>query len=535
MSGNFSQAPADALTAALAKGYLGVHIEQGVPVLDRNLNLLGDLIAAQLRQIVQRYIGDGAAGSSDFAITSSGVANDFAVAAGSYLVGGVTVTLAANTTYSTQTAPASAQPAPPPLTTPAAAQPNPRLDAVYLDLWIDEIDDSIDPDLANPGDVGLRTSTRTKPQFVVRVAENAAAPPAAPAGHSYAPLAQLSRPTGVATPGTGAPANNTITDQRQTGLSFALLARRMADIETVLNPVVVAVAPSHALPGQSNPLVITGRNLDLGAVTVMIGSIAGVVDPTQTTATSLTVAVPASTPPGTWPLTVTSLIGSTTAATLITIDPPPPPPAFVAANASPGQIVPAHAATGAQITLNGSHFLGVNRVTFNVDPPVYAASGGDLLSVADTVITLHVPALLAGLVGATMTLSVSVDGSTSLQATSDILFTVDSQPIPTPAFGPTGSQIATTPATNPVTQSHGGQVTLNGTNFGTSTATTAVHFIGSNNAAAAATDFVSITPTTIVVKVPAALTVAAAPNNKCKVAVIVQNIQALSNDSLTIV
>ena len=37
--GNFSQAPADVLAAALAKNYVSVLVEQGVPVLDRDLNL----------------------------------------------------------------------------------------------------------------------------------------------------------------------------------------------------------------------------------------------------------------------------------------------------------------------------------------------------------------------------------------------------------------------------------------------------------------------------------------------------------------
>ncbi|HXQ45607.1 MAG TPA: IPT/TIG domain-containing protein [Caulobacteraceae bacterium] len=539
MSGNFSQAPGVALTAAQTKGYVGVHIEQGVPVLDRDLNLLGDLITATVQQVVQRHIGDGTAGKGDLAITSNGNTNDFAIAAGSYLVGGAEVTLAASTTYLTQAVPASVG-ALPALTTPVATQPNPRLDTVYVDLWVDEIDDSIDPTLGNPSDVGLRTSTRSKSQVVVRVAENAAAPPTPPAGHTFSPLAQLSRPTGAASPGSGTPGSNTITDRRQTGLSFALLAKRMSDIQTVLSPAVVAVAPSHALPGQANPLVITGRNLDLGAMTVMIGATQGVVDTTQTGPTQLVVAVPATTPPGTWPLTVTGLIGSTTAATPIVIDTPPPPPKFAASNATPGQIVPQHAPAGvtpaAQLTLNGSHFLGVNRVTFNATPPVYAVLGGDLLSVTDSVITLRVPAQLATSVGATMTLTVSVDGSTTLQDTTDVLFTVDSLPIPTPAFGPTGSQITTTPASNPVTQTHGGQVTLNGTNFGTSSATTTVRFIGTNTVAAATTDFVSVDQTTIVVKVPTALTVGAAPNNKCRIVVIVQGIQSLpSNDSLTIV
>jgi hypothetical protein len=101
-------------------------------------------------------------------------------------------------------------------------------------------------------------------------------------------------------------------------------------------------------------------------------------------------------------------------------------------------------------------------------------------------------------------------------------------------WGPTGSQITTLPATTPVTQTHGGQVTLHGTNFGTSATTTTVTFIGTNSVPALATDFVTVTPTAITVKVPVALTVAAPPNNRCFIAVAVQNISVRSQDTLLV-
>jgi hypothetical protein len=37
---DFSRAPSDTLAAGQQRGHLGVHIEQGVPLLDRELNLL---------------------------------------------------------------------------------------------------------------------------------------------------------------------------------------------------------------------------------------------------------------------------------------------------------------------------------------------------------------------------------------------------------------------------------------------------------------------------------------------------------------
>src|SRR5205085_7300647 len=112
-------------------------------------------------------------------------------------------------------------PAPPlPALTPrAASQPDPRIDTVYLDAWVEEIDETGDVDLANGTDVGMRTSTRSKVQFVVRVAENAAATPnSPPTGHIFVPLAQISRPS------SGGPS---IIDKRLTQLSFAQAALRL--------------------------------------------------------------------------------------------------------------------------------------------------------------------------------------------------------------------------------------------------------------------------------------------------------------------
>jgi hypothetical protein len=527
-AGNFSQAPFDVLAKALSKGYVSVHVEQGVPVLDRDLNLLGDLISATLQQIVHRHIGDGIAGTADFAITSNPNPLDFVIAAGTYLAGGLPITLGANSTYLTQSVPPTAVPPPPlpALTAPSAGQPNPRIDTVYLDVWSDEIDDTGDRDLGNGGDLGLRTSTRTKAQFVVRVAENASTPPVTvPAQHVFIPIAQLSRPAGG-----GAV---TIKDQRQTHLSIVLIARRLTAIEAVLSPVIDGVAPNLVLPGQANPMVVTGRNLNLGGATVMLGSVPAPIDPASTS-TSLVVPVPSASVPGQNALTVQTLIGTTRAPMPVTVETPPPPPVFIPSGGATGQIVPSHAPTGSQITLNGSQFTGVNRVTFNVMPPVYAVPGGDLISVADTAIKVNVPATLSVAVGSAMTITVSVDGVPAMTATSDTLFTVDPQPIQAPAFGPTGSQITTTPSTSPVTQSHGGQVTLHGSNFGTSAATTSVSFIGTNTIPALPTDFVSITPTAITVKVPAALTVAAAPNNRCFIAVTVQSLSVRSQDTLLV-
>ena len=523
--GNFSQAPADLLAAALAKNYVSVLVEQGVPVLDRDLNLLGELIMARTRSIFRRHIGDGVAGTTDFAIQANGNTNDFAITTGTWLVDGVEITLAANTTYLTQSVPPTASPPPPlpALTTPNAA----RLDTVYLDVWFDEIDDSPapagDPSLGNPTDVGIRTSTRRTISFCLRVLENAAsagALPTPPAGHIYNALAALSRQSGV-----GIIAASQITDLRHNSLSLTAFQTRLSALEGLLAPVITSFSPEHVGAGQVAPITILGRNFQVGTTHVLLGSTPATISTASTTNTSLVVNVPITATPGTWQVVVQNDVGTAVAAEQLTIDPPPPPPKFAP---SGSQFTPTHAAPGAPITLNGTNFLGVDRVTFNTPTPISALPGGDLLSVAATSIKVNAPAALP--VGQTCTIFVGIDNAPTMSATSADLFTVDPAvpPPPPPAFTAPGSQFT------PQTQSKGNPVTLNGTNFGTNTTTTQIQFNGINTVAALTTDVVSVSPTQIVVKVPAALTVGVSPNNTATITVIVNGLSITSNDRLKV-
>jgi hypothetical protein len=522
--GNFSQAPSDVLAAAIGKNYVAVQVEQGVPVIDRDLNLATDLVAARMQNVVRRHIGNGIAGTADFAITANGNANDFAIGAGACLVNGIEVALAANTTYLTQTVPATANPAPPlpALTTPAAA----RLDTIYLDFWLDEIDDSTapsgDPSLGNPSDVGIRTSTRRAISFCVRVLEGAASvgavPP--PSGHTFYPLASLSRQTGVSVL-----TSAQIADLRQKSLSLTALEARVRALEALLAPQITSLSPQHVVAGQVAPVTILGRNFLVGTASVLVGATPGTIVTASTTNTSLVFNVPVTTASGVWPVVVQNAVGTAVAADQITVDPPPPPPKF---SASGGQFTPSHAPPGATVTLNGTDFLGVNRVTFNTSTPISAVPGGDLLGVTATSIKVNVPAALP--VNQTCTIFVGIDGAPTMNSTSTDLFTVDPIAPPSPpVFGTVGSQFT------PQTQSHGNPVTLNGSNFGTDTTTTQVQFNGTNTVPAAAIDIVSISPTQIVVKVPAALTVAASPNNTATITVIVKGLSITSNDKLKVV
>ncbi|HEU4389339.1 MAG TPA: hypothetical protein VFV34_16160, partial [Blastocatellia bacterium] len=109
--GNFSKSPDTVLKANQDKGYVGIHVEQGVPVLDRDLNLLQDLLAATLRTVVSKYIGDGAL-ANGFLIQAIPSNNDFLIKAGSALVNGIDVVNPVDVRY-------LQQPGVPPLITPS--------------------------------------------------------------------------------------------------------------------------------------------------------------------------------------------------------------------------------------------------------------------------------------------------------------------------------------------------------------------------------------------------------------------------------
>ena len=520
----FSQAPSDALAAAVAKNYVAVHVEQGIPVLDRDLNLLGDLIAAALQQALKAHVGTGVAGTSDFSIVTNGNANDFRITAGtrpSSTAG--RSSSAANASY-TALAAAGSLPA---LTTPTSTQPNPRIDTVYLDVWQGEIDDSPspagDPLLGNTADVGIRTSTRIQTSFAVRVAEGASSAPAPGAGHYFYTLATLSRATGAAVPGSATPASNTIADARQqAGLNLGSLFTRLTTLEGLLAPTISSYGPQIVVAGQSSPVTILGKNFLLGNVTVSFGTVPGTIDWTTTTNTSLVVAVPYAAATGaadvTLPLTVGNELGSATATPLITVI-PAAPLAFTTTT----PFTPARRPPDRPSRSTAPISVGVNRVSFNTSPPVTVVPN----SVSATAISVVVPSSLPA--GATMTITVFINGLPSATATSPTTFTVDSPtPAPTPPlFAAPGAQIA------PETQTKGNSVTLKGTSFGTSSLTTTVTFNGTPAVVAPASSL-TVTATSIQVTVPTTLVVPASPNNKCTITVTVNGLSITSNDPLTV-
>src|ERR1035437_5989754 len=283
---DYSTSPQDVLLANQQKGYVGIHIEQGVPLLDRDLNLLHDLISATIRSLIANYVGNGvAAGTDGFAVqplVPPANTQNFLIAAasgkpGSILAGGIEVSIAADTNYASQAGALA-------LTTPSPAQPNPRVDTVYLDVFFIEVDSTVDPDLGNGLDVGMETSVRVKPAWIVSVAEGVPVP-AAPAGLVYYPLAQLKRPLNVSTSDA-----TMITDLRQRRLTVSNLEQRLSLLEKL---VLLPAFANLRLQAQFIPrggtigqlITLYGTNFNVGSMQILFGAvpaaIVGAPSPTQ--------------------------------------------------------------------------------------------------------------------------------------------------------------------------------------------------------------------------------------------------------------
>jgi hypothetical protein len=196
--GNFSKNPITVRNDALAKGYDRVLFQQGKPVLDRELNLLADLVSPQ--RLIEYHIGNGVPDGDDgFKISGLSVAqNDFSISAGRCLVAGHEVKLESATTYKTQ--PHAEHVAPLPAGTSYA----------YLHVFTSEVDHTQDSDLNNPNspanpDVGMETAVRRKVEWEVIVTTSGISAP----DHMLLAVLNTVPPT--------------VTDRRRTELTVASL------------------------------------------------------------------------------------------------------------------------------------------------------------------------------------------------------------------------------------------------------------------------------------------------------------------------
>ncbi|WP_119730196.1 IPT/TIG domain-containing protein [Thermomonospora amylolytica] len=439
--GDFSQSPREILEKSLDKGYIGLHFEQGVPILDRDLNLLQDLIAATVRSVFTRYIGDGVpAGAEGFEIRAVEESNDFQIKAGSQgpglcLVGGIEVRISRDCKYSEQGGV-------PELTTPTPEQGGEkgiREDTVYLDVSVRTVDgsDEDDEELLNLGDIGIRTSVRLLPDWTVRVAEKATAPPAPPPRHRYFPLARLRRPVGVAEI-----QSQMIEDLRQTNLTLGDVERRLSRVERTLMVPVFEPVPNQFRPktgGAGASVTLRGRNLNLDpgrGVEVLFGTARATV--TRVAPTEIVAQVPAEAT-GQVKITVITSGGSAVSEEFFTVLGGGPPPAFAA---PPHEFAPKSGGAGTEVTLFGTNL--------NLSPVVRfgETARADIVGSSPTQLVARVPADVTGPVKIT----VSTSGGTVTTADD---FKVGFPP----AFAPAGRQFS------PRTGGVGRKVTLAGTNF----------------------------------------------------------------------
>jgi len=281
------------------KRYVGVRLQQGVPLVDADENEREDALRFAIRALARAFIGDGVpAGNNGFGLAAVSPApqqNDFVIRSGRdtglpanglsnvgrCMVDGMDVLIADDLRFAQQplhTSQAGAAALAAALGVPVIAMPALTTDtfAIYLDVWERLVLPTEDPALVLPG-LGVESCARLRREWAVRVRLGSAAPvvgqPDFIAGHGYLLLATLARRTGDG--GLVNPAD--ITDQRATGLSLTGAVARLQTIERLLLLPAFDAPPNEFSPkfGAANSNVtLFGRNFNLGAVSVRFGSTA---------------------------------------------------------------------------------------------------------------------------------------------------------------------------------------------------------------------------------------------------------------------
>lgn len=206
--GDYSRNPNERALDSLSKSYVSVRMQQGVPVLDADINELDDLRRIELQITTKLAIGDGVPTGTDgfhiLPILGPANLNDFLIRGGMdgvpgfIWLSGMLVKNENNVKYTEQALYENSALAEewgvepvPALATPAADQNY----LVYLDVWHREVNAYEDSELMDPS-IGLETTLRLKRLWAVRLAReedysNAYA--GRPEGHEYLVLASLLR------------------------------------------------------------------------------------------------------------------------------------------------------------------------------------------------------------------------------------------------------------------------------------------------------------------------------------------------------
>lgn len=221
-TGNFSNGGLD--TFDEHKHYIGIRLQQGVPVLDRDWNELEDIRRWFERSLGREYLGAGVPGPSGFEVTAPSFPSehDVLIGAGHCLVDGYDLWNEKALLFSEQGGRA-------PL--PATATAGDTL-TLYLTAQVTRVDATDDPALANNQDIHLETCVRDRLDWSVGVVRAPAAPPAG----AYV-LADIVRPSGTKQISTGM-----IHDRRRTGLRLSAAVDRLTAAEDRLTALETALA-----------------------------------------------------------------------------------------------------------------------------------------------------------------------------------------------------------------------------------------------------------------------------------------------------
>lgn len=162
------------------KHYVGIRLQQGVPIIDADWNEMEDIRRLELETVLARAIGSGVpAGSNGFRIQPQSPGVNFTIEHGLLFLDGWLVYNPATVSYPDQPHRESAG-----LASPLLEVPEPLVahrDLVYLDAWELEVDSEKDSNLLNPW-IGVESCTRLQRAWVARFTAIAAnADPLAPA------------------------------------------------------------------------------------------------------------------------------------------------------------------------------------------------------------------------------------------------------------------------------------------------------------------------------------------------------------------
>lgn len=153
------------------KHYIGVRMQQGVPILDRDWNEMEDIRRYQEMRLRKDYLGNGSPDDGFKIEVLATPGNDFIVKAGHMMVDGFEVENDTDSTFTDLIANGRAVILP----SNASALSVPadwRWDSINLDVWIEEITAVEDEDLKNSQDLGMPTTVRHKLRWRIVVVED---------------------------------------------------------------------------------------------------------------------------------------------------------------------------------------------------------------------------------------------------------------------------------------------------------------------------------------------------------------------------